>query len=171
MIRSDPQSAPGSYAAIKIPALDTLSNKVVHRAEIVAPRIPSASDEIFAVPVQLMLDRKNKSGDTVFLLQNDLVANSTGTVTFSSFGGSLLSDNTFRFNVTRYLQSIITKHEPNDTLRMYAPLRTTVFNTNLNQYMSIRVIDAISKGRVVIGGGSYADSTSRLRLRIIYSDL
>lgn len=165
------QSTPGSYATIKIPALDTFSNKVIHRAEIVATKAPSASDEIFAVPVQLMLDRRNKSGDTVFLLQNDLVANSNGTVSFSDFGGSLRSDNTFRFTVTRYVQSIVTKHEPNDTLRMYAPLRTTVFNSNLNQPMSIRVLDAVAKGRVVLSGGSYADSTSRLRLRIIYSDL
>jgi len=119
----------------------------------------------------LMLDRKNKTGDTVFLLENDLVATSSGTVAFSAFGGSLQSDNTFRFNISRYIQSIITKHEPNDTLRIYAPLRTTVYNSNLRQFMSIRVMDAIAKGRIVLGGGSYADSTSRLRLRIIYSNL
>ena len=165
------QSSPGSYATVKIPSLDTFSNKVIHRAEIVATKIPSVGDGVYSAPVQLMLDRKNKTGDTVFLLENDLVATSSGTVAFSAFGGSLQSDNTFRFNISRYIQSIITKHEPNDTLRIYAPLRTTVYNSNLRQFMSIRVMDAIAKGRIVLGGGSYADSTSRLRLRIIYSNL
>src|SRR5262249_46387328 len=62
------QSAPGSYVSIKIPALDTFSNKVIHLAEIVAQKIPSASDDIFTVPSQLMLDRKNSfTPDTVFM--------------------------------------------------------------------------------------------------------
>jgi hypothetical protein len=165
------QSTPGSFVTIKIPALDTFANKVIHRAEIVATKVPSLADDIYSVPVQFMLDRKNKSGDTVFMLQNDLLANPDGTVGFGPFGGRLQSDNTIRFNISRYAQSIITKHEPNDTLRIYAPLRTTVFNSTLNTSMFLRVIDAIGKGRAVLGGGSYSDSAAGLRLRIIYSDL
>jgi Domain of unknown function (DUF4270) len=166
------QSAPGSFVNVRIPALDTFSNKVIHRAEIVAVKIPSAGDDVFSVPAQLMLDRKNRvAPDTVFMLSNDLVATTTGTVGFSTFGGSLLKDNTFRFNISRYVQSIITRHEPNDTLRIYAPLRTTVFNSNLNSSLSIKVLDAIAKGRVVLGGGSFADPSMKLRLRIIYSNL
>jgi hypothetical protein len=144
---------------------------VILRAEIVATKIPSLADDIYSVPVQLMLDRKNKSGDTVFMLQNDLVANPDGTVAFGPFGGRLQSDNTIRFNISRYVQSIVTKHEPNDTLRIYAPLRTTVYNSILNTSMFLRVTDAVGKGRVVLGGGSYSDSTAGLRLRIIYSNL
>ncbi len=166
------QSAPGSYVSIKIPALDTFSNKVIHRAEIVATKIPSASDDIFTVPSELILDRKNKGNpDTAFMLQNDLIADVSGSVGFSSFGGTLLSDNTFRFNISRYVQGIITRHEPNDTLRIYAPLRTNLFNSNFNIPLSLSILEAIAKGRVVLGGGSYADSTMRLRLRIIYSNL
>ena len=166
------QSAPGSYATIVIPSLDNFGNKVIHRAEILAEKIPSLSDDIFTAPSQLMLDRKNKSApDTIFMLQNDLIADATRNIGFSSFGGKLLPDNTVRYNISRYIQSIITKHFPNDTLRIYAPLRTNVFNSNLGLSISIHVIDAIAKGRIVLGGGSYADSTKRLRLRIIYSDL
>jgi hypothetical protein len=166
------QSSPGSYVSIKIPQLDTFSNKVIHLAEIVATKIPSASDDVFTVPSQLMLDRTNiGTPDTSFILENDLVTDISGIVGFSSFGGRLLSDNTFRFNITRYVQSIITKHEPNDTLRIYAPLQTTVFNSTYNTYLSVAVLDAIAKGRVVLGGGSYPDSAMRLKLRIIYSNL
>ena len=165
------QSAPGSYVSIKIPQLDTFSNKVIHRAEIVGTKIPSVGDDVFSPPVQLMLDRINKSGDTVFMLQQDLVVGPSGGIGFSSFGGRLHDDNTYRFNISRYVQSIVTRHLANDTLRIYAPLRTNVFNSSLNAKIAIPVIDAIGKGRVVLGGGSYNDSTMRLRLRIIYSNL
>ena len=165
------QSAPGSYVAIKIPQLDTFSNKVIHRAEIVATRIPSSGADIFSTPVQLMLDRRNKSGDTIFMLHEDLVVSSTGSVGFSAFGGRLHADDTYRFNISRYVQGLVTRHEPNDTLRIYAPLRTEVYNSGLRAKITIPVIDAIAKGRVVLGGGTYTDSTSRLRLRIIYSNL
>jgi hypothetical protein len=166
------QSTPGSYVSIKIPGLDVLGNKVIHRAELLALKIPSASDDAFTPPSRLILDRTNRgTPDTAFMLQNDLVADATGNIGFSAFGGTLLSDNTYRFNISRYVQSIVTKHEPNDTLRLYAPLRTTVYNSSFKTFLSIPVIDAIAKGRVVLGGGSHADSLMRLRLRIIYSNL
>jgi hypothetical protein len=41
----------------------------------------------------------------------------------------------------------------------------------LNTTLSLRVTDAIAKGRLVLGGGTYPDPTKRLRLRIIYSNL
>ena len=144
---------------------------MIHRAEIVGTKIPSVGDDVFSPPVQLMLDRINKSGDTVFMLQQDLVVGPSGSIGFSSFGGRLHGDNTYRFNISRYVQSIVTRHLANDTLRIYAPLRTNVFNSSLNAKIAIPVIDAIGKGRVVLGGGSYNDSTMRLRLRIIYSNL
>ena len=166
------QSAPGSYVSIKIPALDAFENKVIHRAEIVATKIPSPFDDIFSPPSRLILDRTNKgTPDTAFILQNDLVADATGALSFASFGGTLLSDNTFRFNISRYVQSIVTKREPNDTLRIYAPLRTRLYNSSLKITFGVPGIAAIAKGRVVLGGGTFADSTTRLRLRIIYSNL
>src|SRR4029077_4071058 len=51
------QSAPGSYIAIKIPGLDAFGNKVIHRAEIVATKVPSLSDDIYTPPSRLILDR------------------------------------------------------------------------------------------------------------------
>lgn len=166
------QSAPGSYVAVTIPGLDTFSNKIIHRAEILAEKVPSISDDIFSAPVQMMLDRKNKlTPDTIFTLSNDLVTDITGNVGFPAFGGRLLSDNTVRFDISRYVQSIITQHAPNDTLRIYAPFRTTVFSPGLNSLISIKALSAVAQGRIVLAGGNYADPTKRLRLRIIYSNL
>jgi len=166
------QSSPGSYVTIKIPALDGFGNKTIHRAELVAEKIPSARDEVFTAPGQLMLDRKNSNTpDTVFMLEKDLVADASGNLGFSAFGGVLRPDNTVRFDISQYIQSIVTRHVANDTLRMYAPLRTRVFNSHFNTYLDVNVNRAIATGRLVLGGGSYADSTMRLRLQIIYSNL
>jgi hypothetical protein len=166
------QSAPGSYVNITIPSLSTFSNKTIHRAELVADKIPSAADNIFIAPDQLMLDRKNSNTpDTIFLLDKDLLIDASGIPQFSSFGGKLRPDNTVRFDISRYVQSVITKHISNDTLRMSAPLRTRAFYSPLNIYLNIPVNSEMAKGRLVLGGGTYADSTMRLRLRIIYSDL
>jgi len=166
------QSAPGSYVNINIPSLSTLGNKTIHRAEIVAVKIPSMADNIFTPPNQFMLDRKNSNTpDTIFMLDKDLVVDGSGLAAFSAFGGKLLPDNTVRFNVSRYVQDVITKHIANDTLRMYAPLRTRAYNVTYKTFLDIPVNSEIAKGRMVLGGGSYADSTMRLRLRIIYSDL
>jgi hypothetical protein len=166
------QSAPGSYVAIKIPSLDVFSNKIIHRAELLALKIPSMSDDVFSPPARLILDRTNKgTPDTAFMLQLDLVTDVNGVVGFAAFGGTLRSDNSYRFNISRYIQTIVTKHEPNDTLRLYAPLRTTLFNSNFKASLTLPVIEAIAKGRVVLGGGTHSDSAMRLKLRIIYSDL
>jgi hypothetical protein len=166
------QSAPGSYANVVIPSLSTLGNKTIHRAELVAVKVPSAGDDVFSAPDQLMLDRKNgNTPDTVFMLEKDLVASSSGSIGFSAFGGFLKPDNTVRFNISRYVQGIITRHEANDTLRIYAPLRAKVFNSIYHNYLDIGVNSRIAHGRLVLGGGSNTDSTTQLRLRIIYSDL
>jgi hypothetical protein len=171
------QSAPGSYAGLFIPGLSTLSNRVIHRAELIVTKIPSAvpvSDQIFTPPVRLMLDRINKTGDTAFILQNDLTPGPDGTISFDVFGGNLRLDNTYRINITRHVQGIVTRHEPNDSLRLYAPLRTTLWASNLAKEqnpISIPVLGRIAEGRAVLAGGSYPDPNVRLRLRIIYSNL
>jgi hypothetical protein len=172
------QSTPGSYVGIKIPGLDAFNNKVIHRAEIIATRIPSASDNIFTPPSQLIIDRLNNSRDTAFILQNDLTPSPDGSIAFSIFGGNLRWDNTYHFNITRHVQGIVTRHEPNDSLRLYAPLRTILFATNLpttsstkGSYIAVPGVNHIAEGRVVLGGGNNADSSLRLRLRIIYSNL
>jgi hypothetical protein len=54
---------------------------------------------------------------------------------------------------------------------MYAPLRTKAYNATYKTLLDIPVNPEIAKGRLVLGGGSYADSSMRLRLRIVYSDL
>lgn len=169
-------SPSGSYGSIRIPALDTFSNKVINRAEIIATPITTSSQ--FGPPAQLLIDRINATHDTAFILQNDLTPSADGSISFASFGGTLKSDNSYHFNITRYVQSVITRRLHNDSLRLYAPLRTVLFASNLptttsaaGSYIAVPVLQQIASGRVVLAGGTYSNPNMRLRLRIIYSNL
>lgn len=168
------QSSPsGSYVGMKIPGLDAFPNKVIHRAELIANKVPSgASDAIFGVPNRLFLDHKgtNNSKDSAYMFDNDLIAGVDGTLNFASFGGTLKSDNTYRFNITRYVQGIVTRKERNDSLRLFAPLRSNVYSKAAGE-ITITTLDNIAAGRVVLASGNNADKSIRLRLRIIYSNL
>jgi hypothetical protein len=174
------QTAPsGSYTAITIPALGNFPNRIVHRAELIVEKIPSANDVTFTPPSRLILDRRGgRTPDTTAMLFRDLVVNGDGSLDFTTFGGNLRSDNSYRFNITRHVQGIITRKEPNDTLRIYAPLRTELyapgFTSSLNPAGTgiITINPPIGNGRLVAAGGSYAvDPARRMRLRIIYSRL
>jgi len=163
----------GSYGFIKIPGLDAFPNKVVHRAELIVTKLASTADDKLLPPPQLFLDRKNNTGDSAFIFVNDL--QTTSGYNFPLFGGLLNKDNTYRFNITRYVQSILTKHVKNDTLRLYAPLdaKSYIFNYNNGTYTpgSIQILQNIAKGRVVVGGGSNTNPQVRMRLRLVYSNL
>jgi len=168
------QSSPtGSYVGMTIPALSTFPNRVIHRAELIAYKVPSLSENLFAVPERLLLDHKGpgNSKDSAYMFENDLQAGFDGSLNFTSFGGTLRSDNSYRFNITRYIQGIVTKKDRNDSLRLYAPLRSNLFAKNLGQTISIPNLTNIASGRVVLANGNFPDASKRLRLRIIYSNL
>lgn len=165
------QSAPlGSYVAIAAPGLSTFPNKVIHRAELIAVKLPSPSDNIFTVPSRLLLDHKGAT-DSAYLFSQDIQIEATGSLNLSLFGGTLRNDNSYRFNITRYVQGIVTRNERNDTLRLYAPLRSTLYASTLQQYVSVTNLSNIASGRVVLGGVTHPNPATRLRLRIIYSNL
>lgn len=165
------QSSPGSYGNIKIPTLTTMANKVVHLAELLIYRLPSAQDNIFTSPPLLYLDKISGAQDTAFLFEKDQTISNSGEVNY--LGGSLKKDNSYRFNITRHVQGILTRKEPNLELRLYAPLRTDLVVKNNLQVNKITVdgSNRIANGRVVLAGGNYSDPNLRLRLRVVYSNL
>jgi hypothetical protein len=168
------QSVPGSYASIKIPGLDTFKNAVIHRAELVMKPLRSSQDNIFIQPSGLFLDRVNTLADTAFTFDDDMDVQASGfdyTYNFSTFGGGLKSDSTYRFNLSKYVQNIITLKKPNQTLRLFAPVRAFVYSDRFGRQSQIYIVSQPADGRVVLAGGNYADITKRMRLRIIYSKL
>jgi hypothetical protein len=165
------QSAPGSYVKLQIPGLGAFSNvnRLIHRAELIIPKVPSTADNIFTSPDQLMLDAYKQAPDTAFLLSKDLMLNSDGSVNFTSFGGKLQLDNSYRFTITRYIQGLVTEKNPNYMLRLYAPFRTDLY-VGTTPYL-ISVNSRLASGRAVLAGGNYTDPNQRMRLHIIYSKL
>src|SRR5690606_31443120 len=55
------QTTPGTYLNLRIPQLDTLSNRIIHRASIIIEQTPdpTSSDSVFSVPPYLYLDLKD----------------------------------------------------------------------------------------------------------------
>lgn len=166
------QSAPnGSFTTIKLPQLDTFSNSVIHLAELVVTRLPSQQQNIFTPPSRLFLDRITESPDSAFVFLNDFFMPPQD-VDFNRLGGLLRSDNTFRFNLTRTVQGIVTRKEKNYTLRLHVPFRTVLRVPGSPAPLTVQVLNVPAAGRVVLAGGNYPQNPNiRLRLRVIYSKI
>jgi hypothetical protein len=171
-------SAPGSYVAVKIPGLDNLSNRTIHRAELILEKVPTALDNIFTPSPVLFMEGVNTTGDSSFTMRGDFV------ITGSGLGYDLASiegiyrtnENRYTFNLSRYVQSIVTKKLRNHTLKVYAPFATLPYFesltgtvTPLPENLRFFINSPIASGRVVLGGGSHP--TQKMRLRIIYSKI
>ncbi len=167
-------TAPGSYGSLKIPALDTFKNAVIHRAELIITPLPTTSSTTFGYPGGFYLDRINNAGDTAFTFDADMSINYTGSslsYDIGTFGGLLQSDSTYRFNLSRYVQNIITTKSRNFTLRLFAPIRAFVYSPGFNIRDQIYIADRVASGRIVFAGGSYINPEKRIRLRVVYSKL
>ncbi len=174
------QSAPGSYATVKIEGLDTIANslKVIHKAELVCESAASM-DDFYAPPSALFIDAINQNNDSAFALRNDFVPTTSGSTGYevSALGGTL-SKGKYSFVLTRYVQSLVTYKFPNPLLRIYAP-----FTTEVNYYFpNSMIVDArypyfvmvnptVGYGRVILYGGAAADPSKKMKLRIIYSKI
>lgn len=174
------QSSPsGSYVSIKVPNFEAFPNKVIHRAELIANQVADPDNANFTVPSLLFLDHKGPYGgtatDTAYFFEKDIVTTATGTFDYGTFGGTIKSDKAYHFNITRYIQNLVTLKGRNDSLRLYAPIRAYDYEPSTKLMLAYpynNILDNPAKGRVVIAGSQYAaDVTKRLRLRIVYSNL
>ena len=184
------QTAPGTFATLKIPALSTLPNSIVHRAELIIEQIPSTTqanidiDNQLKPPPFLFLDLVDSTVShgfkpiyhdlnprTNYSPDNNLFFFPTGGVDFAYFGGFLnrrvdQSGNAiqfYNFNVSRYVQNLITRKDRNYTLRLYAP-------HILNYYgLSLPFKNSLGYGRVKLGNGN--NINNKLKLRIVYSKI
>jgi hypothetical protein len=182
---------PGIYARLQIPGLDTLSNKIIHRAEILMEQVPDVAnpnEHYFTAP-NLFLAAYSTDSAKRFALPND-VQFSTGYISNQSYLGCYpftktdpISGQTiysYRFDISRYVQGIITRNEKTYPLILWAPsgrdfikpieLTTSyVFTGLIGSDGTYVALNAPASGRVRLGGGG--NSLHRMRLRIVYSDL
>lgn len=167
------QSTPGSYGLIKIPGLDTLNNRVVHQAQLIIEKLPSAQEEIFRAPDILFLDAVSTTGDSIFSIKKDFIpVQSFPGYDISLFGGQL-KDDQYTFNLTRYIQGVVTNKDPNYDLRVYSPFLQFLYYIQPDGQVGFRLPlnfgTPVAGPRVIVGGGSHPDK--RMRLRIIYSKI
>ncbi|MDQ6889679.1 MAG: DUF4270 domain-containing protein, partial [Bacteroidota bacterium] len=113
------QTSPGSYAQLKIPGLTGLSNRVIHRAELIIEQVYSSTtfDDILTPPINLYLDTKDTSTNGTYIPIPCDFTNTELSTNFSYTGGAAkpVTDglghtvSQYVFNISRYVQSIATK--------------------------------------------------------------
>ena len=179
------QSTPGTYATLQIPALSLMQNSIIHRAELMVQQIPSMNP-LLPAPSFLYLDVVDTGSTWKYKpLPFDLSPNSyynpnssvppfypTNGIDHSYFGGNLLSNtdkltgqltNYYVFNISRYVQNIVTHSNINYGLRLSAP-----FILNYYGY-SLPFNNRLAYGGIKVGNGN--NSNYKMRLRIVYSKI
>ena len=185
------QTNPGTYANLKIPGLTGITNRIVHRAELIVEQIPDPAMTTFKPPNYLYLDLKD-SGVTnkwkpIYFDLNPAASYdpdyknpfavpyypASGVDNFY-FGGyrrdkkDQFGNTTsyYNFNITKYVQDMATNHRTNYDLRLFSP-----FTFTYPQYAgtTFNYGNSIAYGRVKVGGGNNANY--KMKLRIVYSTL
>ncbi len=177
------QTTPGTFATIKIPDLALIGNRVIHRAELIVEQLYDISDSTFRVPDFLYLDASDPSitaANKYRTIPYDLSIDNTGGLNLLNFGSLPRIDvdgagnkiRVWKFNLSRYVQHILTGTQSLYNLRLFAPF------SFLEQYglppgaditIPVNLNSSVAKGRVRVGGGNHP--TQRMRLRLVYSKL
>lgn len=181
------QSAPGTYVRIRIPNLDKLNNRIIHRAELITEQVPDnanllTSDKYFTPPNVLLLSHYDSVNKIKRNIPNDYIIGLQGPNTLT-FGGYLTYKTvpgydrlaTYSFNLSRYVQGIVTRKDTSFVLRLSAPSNDSLRysppfpNIGFSQvyYLNPSIGNVVGNGRIRLGGGTH--SRFRMRLRIVYS--
>lgn len=180
------QNSPGTFATIKIPALAGLNNRVIHRAELIVEQVYNVSDTIFRTPDYLYLDAYDPTVSKYRTIPYDLTFDGSvfnlaglGVIPVTAVDGSGNNIKTWHFNISRYVQHVLTQTQPLYDLRLFAPF--TVVNQfglpptipYITPAPTVFVNSTIVKGRVRVAGNTGPADTNphRMRLRIVYSKL
>ena len=177
-------NTPGSYATIKIPALRDLSNRIIHRAELIVEQVYSSSlDNTFTVPQSLMLDVYDTTlGDYKFVpFDFNPDANGNANPGFGLYGQTTVDGvgnpiRVWKFDITRYVQNVLTKQEPLHDFRLFTTktaigkIKNVVLNnTGPYVFAGANLNSNYAFGRVRVGGGNHP--TQKMRLRLVYTKI
>ena len=178
------QTSPGSYAEITIPGLSVLSNRVINLAQLIVDQQYSSTtfDDYFTPPQMLYLDTKDTITSGRYIpVPCDFNGNEL-TTGFTYLGGHAVdvSDGAghmvkrYTFNLSRYVQNIVTRNSYNAIFRLRAPyyiVNQLAYVDKCSQVVPpfSQVLNNIAVGRVRLNGSN--NTPTRIRLRIIYSVL
>jgi len=178
---------PGIYAKLQINGLDTISNKIIHRAEILMEQVPDAAnpDEKYLTAPNLFLTPFSLDSMRRFGLPNDIqygsgfVANQylLGCYPYTKKDSSTgLSIYAYRFDISRYVQGVVSRQEKTYNLVLFAPFNDYIYTTENSPYAAFTgtspanpLNPAPSMGRIRLGGGSSVQH--KMKLHIVYSDI
>ncbi|HEX6846718.1 MAG TPA: DUF4270 family protein [Chitinophagaceae bacterium] len=177
-------NTPGSYATIKIPALRDMSNRIINRAELIVEQIYHPSNDKFQEPDAMMLDVYDSTLEDYKFIPYDFLPDLQSGVPNANFGlyGRSSVDNfgnpirVWKFNITRYVQNILTKQEPLHDFRLYITKdaigrirQGIISNTGGYDFVSVLINPFYAFGRAKVGGGKHP--TQKLRLRLVYTKI
>ncbi len=191
------QSSPGTRATITIDssALKNLPNWIIHRAEIVMEQAPDASTTIldnFTAPNLFLLAKDKDSTTTTSwfnipgfdsnsVVNSDAQFSNGVLANYTEFGGLPFrknntegqSINYYNFNISRYIQGIVTKKSVPYTFVLYTPYKErfkVLKGIESYVYISATPPNDAGIGRVrLYGGGSNTADPHRMKLHIVYS--
>jgi hypothetical protein len=178
------QNTPGTFATLKIPGLEVLNNRVVHRAELILEQVYHVSDSMFPPPPAMFLEVYDSTGDKPFRnVPYDFTFDFSGNFDYSGFGAFPFraqdpannSIYTWHFNMTRYFQNVVNgKEKVYPSYRLSSPVEATImyrFNANSESIKrTIPVIGTPGKGRIRVAGGNHPTS-QKMRVRLVYSKI
>lgn len=176
------QTASGSYAKLNISGIDNFPNSVVHRAELIVDELYDPAGTPFSVPDLLYIDIVDSATGKYIPIPCDFTSNELQS-NFRSFGGHPKEVSgpggnpihRYTFNITRYVQSMLTRNKENYTIRLRAPFY-------IENYVEPRLdrcgnlinpfafpANSIADGRIKINGTN--NTATHIRLKIVYSAL
>ncbi|MBD0297510.1 MAG: DUF4270 family protein, partial [Flavisolibacter sp.] len=171
------QNAPGSFSRLKIPGLNGMNNRVVHKAELIVQEVYDPTDRLFTPPTYLYIDAFDSVKMKYKAIPYDITFSGSGEINATTFGmigkqtvdGSGNPIRIWRFDISRYIQHVLNRTETDYELRLHAPFTVRQLvrfgTTEAEQFFSINPTPV--KGRVRVGGGNHASQP--MKLRIIYS--
>jgi hypothetical protein len=182
------QSGPGANVRVRIPGLKGLSNRIIHKAELIAEQVPDdanlfTTDTYMTPPRYLLLSAIDTVENRKYNVPNDYIFSPNQGPNKSNFGGNVLSKSVpgyskiaaYSFDISRYVQGIVTRKDSVYTLRLSAPTNDSIlYREPYPQVAAVQVYylgpqdgNDVGNGRVRLGGGSH--TRFRMRLRIIFS--
>lgn len=179
---------PGIYAKVFTDSLSTLSNKIVHRAELIIEQVPDDIHPLadgYFTPPSLFLTPYSLDSMRRFALPHDAIFQNgsfQNPIAFGCIPSKQVDQATqqtfyvYKFDISRYVQGIITRQEKIYPLILYAPSNDYVLPLETSPSYGYAYTGSVNGplnppaiGRVRVGGSS--NTQHRMRIHIVYSDV
>jgi hypothetical protein len=184
------QNTPGTFAKVSVPGLAGLNSRVVHMAQLIVEQdYTGITDSLFYAPLSMMLDAWDPAVSKFRTIPYDLLMGSNNALDYTSFGTyprNSLNDagqniKVWKFNLTRYVQHVVTDRLPVYDFRLYSPTFVRLLYgipsvtgdiSSAVQPLS-PVISTIGRVKLYGGGNGALPNANprRMRLRIVYSKI